>query len=94
MSLDGYLAGTRTSGLAGRDVSYQARFDYGADRYGVRAEHLLVGDAFNPEVGFVRRDDMRRTFVSGRFSPRLVSSPTVRRFAWEAGIEYIENTAG
>ena len=61
----------------------------------MRVEHLFVGDAFNPEVGFVRRrDDMRRTFVSGRFSPRLVSSPTVRRFVWEASVEYIENTAG
>ena len=94
VSLNGYLARTQTSGLAGRDTSYQARFDYGADRYGLRAEHLFVGDAFNPEVGFVRRDDMRRTFVSGRFSPRLVSNPTVRRFVWEASLEYIENTAG
>ena len=94
VSFTGYLAQTQTSGLAGRDTSYQARADYGADRYGVRAEHLFVGDAFNPEVGFVRRDDMRRTFVSGRFSPRLVSNPTVRRFVWEASVEYIENTAG
>ena len=33
-------------------------------------EHLLVGDAFNPEVGFVRRRDMRRSFAEFRFSPR------------------------
>ena len=94
VSLSGYLARTQTSGLAGRDTSYQANFNYSPDWHGVRAEHLFVGDAFNPEVGFVRRDDMRRTFVSGRFSPRLVSNPTVRRFVWEASIEYIENTAG
>ena len=28
------------------------------------------GDAFNPEVGFVRRRDMRRSFAEFRFSPR------------------------
>ena len=94
VSFNGYAARTQTSGLSGRDTSYQGRFEYGADRYGVRVEHLFVGDAFNPEVGFVRRDDMRRTFVSGRFSPRLVSSPTVRRLAWDASVEYIENTSG
>ena len=94
VSFNGYAARTQTSGLPGRDTSYQGRFEYGADRYGVRVEHLVVGDAFNPEIGFVRRDDMRRTFVSGRFSPRLVSSPIVRRFAWEGRVEYVETTAG
>ena len=94
VNVNGYYARTDTPGLTGKTDSYQGRFDYTADRYGVQVDHLVVGDDFNPEVGFVRRDDMRRTFVLGRFSPRLRFSRLVRRFVWDASLEYIANTAG
>ena len=64
------------------------------DRYGVRVEHTKVGDDFNPEVGFVRRDDFGRTFGLLRFSPRPESIESVRKFTWEASLEYLENGAG
>lgn len=92
VDLNGYYARTETPGLTGRQESYRSRFDYAADRYGLLVDHFFVGDDFNPEVGFVRRDDMRRTFVQGRFSPRSIRS--VRRFSWQGRLEYIENTAG
>ena len=44
--------------------------DYMGDRYGLQLERLNVGDDFNPEVGFLRRDDFARSFGSARFSPR------------------------
>ena len=40
---------------------YQGRFEYAADRYGVVVDHLLVEDNFLPEVGFLRRDNFRRS---------------------------------
>ena len=40
------------------------------DRYGFEAEHLTVERNFNPEVGFLRREDFRRNFGMFRFSPR------------------------
>ena len=49
--------------------SYQGRFDYGADRYGAQLEYLKVGDNFNPEVGFVRRDDFDRIFGAAALQP-------------------------
>ncbi|MCE2540688.1 MAG: carbohydrate binding family 9 domain-containing protein, partial [Acidobacteria bacterium] len=70
VNLLGYYARTRTTGVTGRDASYQARFDYGADRYGLEVDHLLVEDDFRPEVGFLRRRNFRRTSLSGRYSPR------------------------
>ena len=91
---NGYYAKTTTEGLDGHDESYYSRFDYNGDRYGLQLDHLTVGDAFNPEVGFVRRDDMRRTSGTARFSPRLKSNPRVRRLVWEGRAEYIENMAG
>ena len=50
---------TQTTGVHGDDASYQARVDYDADRYGAQIEHLKVGDDFNPEVGFLRRTQLR-----------------------------------
>ncbi len=94
VNLNGYYARTRTPGLDGDDASYQGAFSYTGDRYGFQLDHLLVGDDFNPEIGFLRRDDFRRTFTSARFSPRPASIRAVRQFTWEANLDYIENGAG
>ncbi len=88
LNLLGYFARTRTSGRSGRDASYQARLDYGGDRYGFQLDHLLVERNFTPEVGFLRRDNFRRTSVSGRFSPRPQSIESVRQFVLEASLDY------
>ena len=88
VNLLGYYARTRTGGITGRDTSYQARFDYGADRYGFELDHLLVENNFLPEIGFVRRDNFRRTSVSGRFSPRPATVDAVRQFVLEGSVDY------
>ena len=69
-------------------MSYQARFLYTGDRYGMTADHLVVKDGFVPEVGFLRRDNFNRNSVSGRFSPRPVSIALVRQFTLEASLDY------
>ncbi len=89
-----YWARTATTDLDGDDQSYEGRFDYSADRYGARAEHLSVGANFNPEVGFTRRRDFNRSFGELRFSPRPQSIRSVRKFTWSGSGEYIENGAG
>ena len=94
INFSGYYARTRTPGLVGDDTSYQGKFSYTGDRYGFELDHLLVGDNFNPEVGFLRRDDFRRTFTLARFSPRPASIRAVRQFTWEASLDYIENGGG
>jgi len=86
----GYYARTETPGVSGRDTSYQGRLLYAGDRYGMQVEHLLVEDDFNPEVGFLRRDNFRRTFAEGRFSPRPASIDWVRQFRLVGSIDYIQ----
>ena len=88
LNLLGYYARTRTTGRAGRDASYQARLDYGGDRYGFELDHVLVERNFAPEVGFLRRDNFRRTSASARFSPRPQSLESVRQFVLEASLDY------
>lgn len=87
----GYYAKTETPDpdIVGENSSYQAKFDYAADRYGMQVDHLLVEDDFNPEVGFIRRDNFRRTFVEGRFSPRPRSIDAVRQFRFIGSVDYI-----
>ncbi|MYD72193.1 MAG: carbohydrate binding family 9 domain-containing protein [Acidobacteria bacterium] len=89
VSVVGYVARTQTPGFEGRDVSYQGQFMYAGDRYGVTAEHLVVEDNFIPEVGFLRRDNFRRSYLAGRFSPRPASLEAVRQFRLEASYDYI-----
>ena len=85
----GYVARTDVPGVTGENLSYRGRFEYSADRYGFEADHLLVGDNFIPEVGFLRRDNFRRTFSRARFSPRPASIAAVRRFRLDASLDYI-----
>ena len=94
VSLGGYYARTETTGLGGDAESFQGKFDWVPDRYGVRAEVLKVGKDFNPEVGFLRRTDFTRSFASARFSPRPRSMRRVRKFTFEGLFEYYENGAG
>ncbi len=94
VNLYGYYARTNTPGLDGDDRSYQAAFSYEGDRYGLLVDHLLVGGNFNPEIGFMRRDDFRRTYVYTQFSPRPRRLAAVRQFTWGTGLDYVENGAG
>ena len=94
LTINTYWARTHTEGFSDDDVSYRAQLDYAGDRYGVELDHLRVGDNFNPEVGFVRRDDMRRSFGLLRFSPRPQSLESIRKFSWTGSMSYVENGTG
>jgi hypothetical protein len=94
VGLGAYYARTDTPGQTGDDDSYQGLLDYGADRYGAHVDYLKVGDHFNPDVGFVARDNFRRTFATARFSPRPRSIERVRKLTYQGSFEYIENGAG
>ena len=93
LSINTYWAKTRTSGLQD-EISYRAQLDYNGDRYGVRAEHLVVGTDFNPEVGFLRRDDFEQSGGSFRFSPRPRSIAAIRKLSWEGRFDYLTDRAG
>jgi hypothetical protein len=94
LAINTYWARTDTEGLQGRDTSYRTQLNFPGDRWGVQIERLRVGDAFNPDVGFVRRPDIRRSLAEFRFSPRPRSLPKVRRFVWAGAVDYFENGAG
>ena len=94
LSITSSWARTATDALKGDDQSYRGFLDYAGDRYGVQLERLAVGAHFNPEIGFVRRVDMRKNFGLFRFSPRPKTITLVRRYSYTGSLNYIENGAG
>ena len=94
LNVNTFWARTDTTGVSGDDVSYRGQVDYGGDRYGLQLEQLAVGKHFNPEMGFVRRPDIRRSFAQARFSPRPRANRSIRKFSWTGSFAYVENGAG
>ncbi len=91
-----YYAMTSTPGVNGRNItgsSYRGRFDYNADRYGANVEHMLIDREFRPEVGYVRRTDIRRSFAQLRFSPRPRNSARIRKYTYQASVDYVTDAA-
>lgn len=92
INITSYYAMTSRPGSNGADVtgtSYRGRFDYTDDRYGASGEHMLIDRNFAPEVGYVRRTDVRRSFGQVRFSPRPRRSTMIRKYTWQASADYV-----
>jgi hypothetical protein len=94
LALNTYWARTHTDGVRGDDSSYRAQLDFTGDRYGLQLDHLAVGDTFRPEIGYVRRDDIRRSLAQARFSPRPRNSRLVRKYSYTGTLIYAETGAG
>lgn len=96
INVTSYYAMTSVPGRTGGAVtgtSYRGRFDYTDDRYGASAEHMLIDKAFAPEVGYVRRTDVRRSLGQARFSPRPRASTLVRKYTWQGSVDYVTDAS-
>jgi hypothetical protein len=94
LSMHAYWARTESGGRDEDNESYRGQFNYNGDRYGLVAERLVVGSGFNPDVGFVRRADIRKSSLQMRFSPRPRSLPSVRKFSYTGTWARIDNGSG
>ena len=90
-----YWAQTSNPGTGDDDTSYRGQMFYNADRYGAQLERLAVGEDFDPQLGFMRRQDFHKTRGMLRFNPRPRNRFTaVRQFNFQTSIEYFTNNAG
>jgi len=94
LNINTYWARSQTPDLKGDDSSYRGRLEYAGDRYGVQLERLVIDKNFNPEVGFVRREDIRKSAGRLRFSPRVPAIESIRKFNFEGGVNYFTNSEG
>ena len=81
LNVNAYYAKTNTPGFDQGDTSYRAAAKYDADLYGFDAEHLLVDADFNPETGFMRRTDFRKTRAGGTLTASVLAGST-RSVSW------------
>ena len=94
VNINAYYARSETTGLSGDNASYRGRFEYGGDLWGFEAEHLVVEENFNPEIGFSRREDIQQSFAALKFNPRPQWNDAIRKFTFEGNIDYINNGDG
>ena len=57
--LQGWAAKTSTPGLAGRDDAFSVKGEYSSAEWVLNATYMEIGEDFNPEVGFLRRSNVR-----------------------------------
>ena len=69
--LEGWVSRTETPGLDGDDFAFAAKMNYDSEKWSSRVEWTEVREDFNPEVGFLLREDFRRSefFLMRRFRP-------------------------
>ncbi len=67
--LESWAARTSTPGLSGDDYAYAATANYNSSAWSSRLNFTKVTESFNPEVGFLRREDYTRRefFLMRRF---------------------------
>ncbi len=93
VTANAFYARTDTPGLDGGTATYRGTLEYAGDRYGVQAEHLLIGEHFDPQVGYVRRTDFRRSAAEARFTPRPKRRNRVRKYTFLGSIDYVTDAS-
>jgi hypothetical protein len=94
LALNAYVAKTTSPSVHNDDLSYRTQLDYAGDRYGVQLERLAIGDNFNPEIGYLKRDDIRRNYSLFRFSPRSRKIKAIRKFSSIGQLTYTNDGQG
>ena len=93
LNFNTYWAKTETPGVADRNTSHRLQMLHNGDRWAANAERLHIGRNFDPQVGFMRRPDFTKSRAMLRFSPRPRNRfRAVRKFGYQASIEYFENS--
>ena len=75
LTLDAYAAATQTPGLEGREYAYKLGGDYASRDWRGSLDFRVVGDDFNPEVGFLDRRGYRfgSGFIMHYIRPEAIS---------------------
>jgi hypothetical protein len=95
LNLNSYILRTDTPDLVGENLAGNVQAEWIDRFWEIRAGHLVIQDNFNPEVGFVRRDNIRKSSGLFGITPRPEGRiPWVREFNPHIEADYITNTVG
>jgi hypothetical protein len=93
LELDGYLLQSATPGRSGRSQARRFQTMWRDEELTINGEYNTVQPNFNPELGFVRRQDMVQYFGQVLWEPQLVESPTIRTLNFGTSLDYYEGSA-
>lgn len=90
LKLKGFLAKSWTPGKVGEDLASNAEVEFRKYNLQLEAKYLDVQGNFNPEVGFVPRDDIRQYDLETRWRPRP-RRMGIRQFSFGPQFTYLTN---
>jgi hypothetical protein len=89
LDISSYLLKTDTSGISGKDKAADLNVEWNDPFWNIKGEYLTIQDNFNPEVGFVPRTGIRKSFGEMTVRPRPGEAiPWIREFRPSASLEY------
>ena len=94
LDISGYILQSDTPGREGPSQARKFAVGWRDDDLSFSADYEKVEDDFNPEMGFIRRDD--NSHYSGDFSylPRLFGSDLIRNLTFRTSYDYWEGLTG
>jgi hypothetical protein len=92
LDFDAYLLGSETPGRAGRNQARRFQAGWTDTELVANAEYNEVEPNFNPEVGFVRRRDMRQYAGEFAWKPLLRQSNSIQNLHFGTALEYYEGS--
>ena len=70
LNVQGFAAGTATSGGGGEGAAYRLGIDYQTDFLGITAGHVGIGPEATADLGFITRTDIQQSDFTLRLTPR------------------------
>ncbi|MCH8269377.1 MAG: carbohydrate binding family 9 domain-containing protein, partial [Acidobacteria bacterium] len=93
LNLRGFLAKNDSAHLKDGQWAGHGLIDWESDRIEFSVEHLNVQENFNPEIGFVGREDSKRTVAEFDYQPRP-NIDLIRQMEFGTAVEYLTNQKG
>ena len=88
LEFDSYLLRTDTPGRTGRNQARRFETGWKDDEWSLIAEYNEVQPNFNPEVGFVRRRDMKQYSSDAAWKPLIRRSEAIRNLNFQNSFDY------
>ena len=95
LDVTSFFLKTDTPGVQNEDMAGNITAAWSGPLLQLEGQHLVIGEAFNPEVGFVPRTGIERTRGRFTWTPRPGERvPWIREFRAVNWIDYITTTSG
>jgi len=91
LDLSGYVLKTDSPELQGNDMAGNFQVSWRDDFFDIRAQHLIIDDNFNPEVGFAPRTGIKKSAGNFAITPRPENISWIREIRPFIEMDYITN---